>query len=86
MPDKIDFKTRAITRDKEGPSNFTSGYLSEETQNTNSKKWKHPSVRCGVIDNSWYMEATQVPINRRVDKKVMAHIYIHAYMYTKDSD
>ena len=30
MPDKIDFKTRAITRDKEGPSNFTSVYLSEE--------------------------------------------------------
>ena len=30
IPDKIDFKTKAITRDKEGPSNSTSGYLSEE--------------------------------------------------------
>ena len=64
MPDKIDFKTRAITRDKEGPSNFTSGYLSEETQNTNSKNihihtfittlftiakvWKQP--KCSSID------------------------------------
>ena len=37
MPDKIDFKTKAITRNKEGPSNSTYGYLSEETQNTKLK-------------------------------------------------
>ena len=30
--DKIEFKTKAITRDKEGPSDSTSGYLPEETQ------------------------------------------------------
>ena len=29
IPDKIDFKIKAITRDKEGPSNPTSGYLFE---------------------------------------------------------
>ena len=29
-PDKIDFKTKAITRDKEGSTNSTSGYLSKE--------------------------------------------------------
>ena len=32
IPDKIDFKAKAITKDKEGPSNSTSGYLSEGTQ------------------------------------------------------
>ena len=37
IPDKTDFKTKAVTRGKEGPNNPTSGYLSEETQNTN---WK----------------------------------------------
>ena len=30
-PDKTEFKMKAITRDKERPSNSTSGYLSEET-------------------------------------------------------
>ena len=33
IPDKIDFKTR----DKEGPSNYTSGYLSEKNQNPKLK-------------------------------------------------
>ena len=34
IPDKTDFKTKAVTTDKEEPCNSTSGYLSEETQNT----------------------------------------------------
>ena len=42
IQDKTDFKTKAITTDKEGPSNFISGYLSEETQNTKSKRHIHP--------------------------------------------
>ena len=33
-------------------SNFTSGNLSEETQNTNSKEYKHPYIHCSVIYNS----------------------------------
>ena len=45
--DKIDFKTKSISTDKEGPSNFTSGYLSEETQNTKSKR--RPLVHCSII-------------------------------------
>ena len=39
IPEKTGFKTKAIiTRDKEEPSNSTSGYLSKETQNTKSKR------------------------------------------------
>ena len=34
IPDKIDFKTKTITRDKEDPSNSTSGYLSEKNPKT----------------------------------------------------
>ena len=64
IPDIIDFKAKTITRDKEGPSNFTSGYLSKETQNTNlkntcfsiffaalftiAKVWKQP--KCPLIE------------------------------------
>ena len=42
LPHKIDFKTKAITRDNEGTSNFTYGYLLEETQNTELKR--HVSI------------------------------------------
>ena len=46
-PEKIDFNTKAITKDREGPNNSSSGYLSKETKNTNSKtytslcSWQH---------------------------------------------
>ena len=49
IPDKIDFKTKAITRNTEGPSNFTSGYLFKETQNTESKRHLYPCVYCSII-------------------------------------
>ena len=45
-------------------SNSTSGDLSEETQNTNSKEYMHPYVHRSIIYNSQDMEATQVPVNR----------------------
>ena len=41
IPDKMDFKTKPITRDKEGPSNLSIGYLFKETQNTNWKRNMH---------------------------------------------
>ena len=58
VPDKIDFKIKAMTRDKERPSNSTSGYLSEETQNTDLKECKHPCVHCSITYNCQDMEAT----------------------------
>ena len=63
IPDKIDFKIKAITRDKEGPRNSTSRYLSEETQNTNLKRSMHPYVHCSIIYSSQDMEATIVSIS-----------------------
>ena len=41
IPDEIEFKIKPVTREKEGPSNSISGYLSEETQNTKSKRSMH---------------------------------------------
>ena len=61
---KIESKTKAITRDKEGSSNFTSGYLSEETQNTTSKGHVNPCVYCSIIYNNQDIEATWVFTNR----------------------
>ena len=46
------------------PSNPTSGNISEENQNTNSKEHKHPYVHCSIIYNHQDMEAAQVFISR----------------------
>ena len=46
------------------PSNPTSGNISEENQNTNSKEHKHPYVHCSSIYNCQDMEAAQVPISK----------------------
>ena len=56
-------------------SSSTSGNISEETQNTNSKEYIHPCVHCSVIYDSWDLEASQVTINRGVYKKAMVHLY-----------
>ena len=57
------------------PSHSTSAYISKEIQNTNSERYMHPYVYCSVIYNSQVTEATQVPLNRQVDKEEMVHIY-----------
>ena len=51
------------------PSDSTFGYTSEETQNTDSKEHMQPSVHCGKTCNSQDINATQVPINRPLDKE-----------------
>ena len=58
IPDKIVFKTKTITRNKEGPSNSTFVYLYKETQITKSKRHVSPYVYCSIIYNSQDMEAT----------------------------
>ena len=55
VPQKIKHRTTSW------PSNSTSGYISEESQNTNSKRYMHPNVHCNIIYNSQITEATQVP-------------------------
>ena len=57
LPDKIDFKTKAILREKEGSHNSTSGYLPKETKNNKSKIYMHLYVYCSIIYNGQVMEA-----------------------------
>ena len=56
---KTDVKTKPIMREKEGPKNSTSGYLSEETQNANSERYMHPHVHWNIIYNSQDMGNSQ---------------------------
>ena len=57
------------------PSDPTTGNISEETWNTNSKDYMHPYVYCSIICNSQDLEAAYVPISRWVDKKAVIHLH-----------
>ena len=58
IPYEIDFYTKAVTREKEGPSNSTCGYLSEKSQNTKSKMHIYQFVHCSIFHNSQDIETT----------------------------
>ena len=58
-----DFITKASTRHKEVPSNPTSGYLFEETQNTTLKGHVNSYVHCSIIYNNQDIEATWMSIH-----------------------
>ena len=53
-------------------SNPTLGHIS--TENSNSKRYMHPSVHSSTIYNSQHTEATQVSIDRWMDKEEVVHI------------
>ena len=57
------------------PRDSPSRYVTEGTQNTNSKDCLHPYIHCCIIYNNQAIEATHVPINRQVDKKAI--VYLH---------
>ena len=52
LSDKTDFKTTAVTRDKEGP---TIRPLGTYVKKTNSQRSMHPSVNCSITYNSQYI-------------------------------
>ena len=47
--------------DKEGPSNSTFEYLSEETQDTKLKRHMYPYVLCIIIYNSQDIKVSKCP-------------------------
>ena len=57
------------------PSNYNSGYLSEEIQNPNSKEYVYPYVYCSVIYNSQNMEATKCPSKDEWIKKTGTYMH-----------
>ena len=75
MENTVEFPQKIKNRTALWPRNSSSGYISEETQNTNLKEYMHLYVHCSVIYNSQAMEAAQVPISRWVDKTIMGHLH-----------
>ena len=57
------------------PSDSTSGYIPEETQNINLKEYMHSYVYYSIIYNLQDMEAAQVSINRWMCKNVVVHVH-----------
>ena len=57
------------------PSNSAAGIIPQEPWNTNPKEPMHPNVHSSTIYNSQVVEATEVPISKRVDPKTM--VYLH---------
>ena len=56
--------------------NSTSGYKSEENENTNSKRYMHSNIHSRVIYNSQDMEATKCP---SIDKDTHTHTHTHTH-------
>ena len=54
-------------------SNPTTGHIPREK--LTSKRHRHRNVHCSRIYNTPVMEATQMPIDRPMDKEVVVHIY-----------
>ena len=58
------------------PSDPISGYICEETRNSNSKEYMHPyDVLCSILYNRQDLETAQVPIIRWVDRKAVVHLH-----------
>ena len=60
MENSMEFHKRIKNEIPFWPSNSSSGNLSEETKNTNSKECMYPYVLCGIIYNSQDLEAALV--------------------------
>ena len=57
LSDKIDFETKAIKRDREGPSNSTSGIYLKKLKHY-FERHTHSYFYCSIIYSSQDMEAT----------------------------
>ena len=58
-------------------SNSNAGYLPKENKNTKLKRYMHPYVYWSIIYNSQDMEATQVSIDRWIDKEDMVYTQLN---------
>ena len=58
-------------------SNSTPGYIPEENENTNLKRYMYPHIHSSIIYNNQDMEGTQVSINRWMNKEDVIYIYTY---------
>ena len=57
------------------------GIYPGKNESTNSKRYMYSNVHRCTIYNSQDMEATQVSLNREMDKEYVIYIYICVYIY-----
>ena len=57
------------------PSTSTSGTISKENKNANSKEYMHLYVYCNIIYNRQDLETAQVPNSGWVGKKAVVHLH-----------
>ena len=62
-------------------SNPTPGHISGKDKNSNLKRYMHPNVHCSTVYNSQNMEATQLSIDRWMDKEDVLYIYIYIHTH-----
>ena len=60
MEDDVEVSQKIKNETTIWSSKSTSGYLSEENENTNSKIYKHPYAPCSIIYNSQDIETSYV--------------------------
>ena len=56
-------------------------HIFEENKNTNLERYMHLNVHSSFIYNRQDMEATQVSINRGMDKEDMIHTHTHTHTH-----
>ena len=49
--------------------------ISRKDENSNSKRYLHPNLHCSTIHSSQDMEATQVSIDKGMDKEDVVYLY-----------
>ena len=62
------------------PSNLIPGHISGE--NSNSKRYMHPSVHSSTIYNSLDMEAILMPIDKGMNKENFIYICIYIFHWS----
>ena len=61
-------------------SNPTPRYISAESENTNLKRYTHPSVYSSIIYSRQDTEVTQVSISRGLNREDVRRAYIYVYI------
>ena len=79
MENSMEIPQKNKNRNTLWSSYATTGYLPNEPEINNPKRLMHPCVHCSIICYSQEVEATQVSIDRWLDKEDVVYIYTMEY-------
>ena len=81
MENSMEVPQKTKSRTTIWSSNSTPVCISGKNENTNLKRYMHPSIHSSTNYNYQDMEATQMPINRWMDKEIVACVCVCIYIY-----